>query len=195
MTSRERRRCVHCRDLRCSRVVRRRHRNDAHSAELLRRRFDPSSTTVTCRPSSDASNVASASTSSLNGDDDVDVVDRRVVAKERMEQTLLHEGARETFLTDADHAAVHPSFGHRTRAARETQQSPRRSAAQEVAVEELRALIQDHLRPRGDRDLDRQRCQREKLAHRLSLARFVPVRAGGRARMGVSEEERCRVTR
>ena len=76
-------------------------------------------------------------------------------SKEGMKETLLHERAGESFFTDPDLAAVDPAFGDRSRPTRKTEEPPRRTAGEEVAVEELRALVEDHLRPRGDRDLDR----------------------------------------
>src|SRR5580704_5860843 len=109
-----------------------------------------------------------------------------------MKEALLHERAGESTLTGLDLVPVDPSFGDGPRSTRETQESPRRSAGQEVTVEELRVLVEGHLRPGGDWDLDGERGQWEKLAHVRSLARFGPASLAPGVRMETTEEERCR---
>ncbi len=60
-----------------------------------------------------------------NRNDDVDVVGVRSRPIQRMQESLLHERARESLFTDLDDVAVHPPFGHRSRAARQPKESPR----------------------------------------------------------------------
>jgi len=120
--------------------------------------------------------------------DDVDVRGRGVVVKDRVQQSLLNEGSSESLFADTDVTPSQPSMRHTSRRAEQAQETPRRAATQEFAIEELGVGVEHHSGAGGDRGLRGQWRRWRELAHRASFAQWIDA-SSRRRQNGVSKEE------